>query len=184
VSAYYAVLVLPGGGFGAYKAGLARRQRQSITAERRKLEAADVEVSPAPLTGDLIGPLAELESQLFARHGGRWTPGQSAAALRAIMAELGSDAFVFTARLDGALCGFSLVLRHRDHWFVHRTGFDYARVENLPVYFEVVYNAVIEAAASSGVRVVHYGSGALRAKELRGCTIEKFLTFAKRIPGR
>jgi hypothetical protein len=183
VSAYHAVLLLPGGGFDAYKAMLARRQRQSIAAERRKLEAAGVEVSIEPLTDDLIGSLAELESQLFAKHGGRWTPQQSATVLRAIMRELGSDAFVFAARLDGALCGFSLALRHRDHWFMHRSGFDYACIGDLPVYFEVIYNSVIEAAASSDVQVVHYGAGALRAKQLRGCTIEKFFTFAKRISG-
>ncbi len=183
VSTYQAVLLLPGGGFDAYKAMLARRQRQSITAERRKLEAAGVAVDIEPLTDDLIGSLAELESQLFARHGGSWTAQQSATALRAVMRELGSDAFVFAARLDGELCGFSLVLRHLDHWFIHRGGFDYARIGNLPVYFEVTYNSVIEAAASSGVRAIHYGSGALDAKKLRGCTIEKFFTFAKRISG-
>jgi hypothetical protein len=183
VSAYHAVLVLPSGGFDAYKAMLARRQRQSIAAERRKLEAAGVEVGIEPLTDDLIGSLAALESQLFAKHGGRWTPQQSATVLRAIMRELGSDAFAFAARLDGAICGFSLVLRNRDHWFIHRSGFDYSRIGDLPVYFEVIYNSVIEAAASSGVHVLHYGAGALRAKQLRGCTTEKFFTFAKRISG-
>ena len=181
VSAYHAVLVLPDGGFEAYKAMLARRQRQSIAAERRKLEAAGVEVGVEPLTGDLIGSLAALESQLFAKHGGRWTPEQSAAVLRSVLQELGSDAFVFTARLDGAICGFALVLRNRDHWFINRSGFDYSRIGDLPVYFEVIYNSVIEAAASSGVHVLHYGAGALRAKQLRGCTTETFFTFAKRI---
>ncbi|HEY7145394.1 MAG TPA: GNAT family N-acetyltransferase [Streptosporangiaceae bacterium] len=184
VSAYYGVLRLPGGGFDAYKAMLAKRQRQSIAAERRKLKAAGVEVCAEPLTDDLIGSYAGLEEQLFAKHGGRWTAQQSATTLRAIMEEFGSDAVVFAARLDGALCGFTLALQHQDHWYVHRSGFEYALIGDLPVYFELGYNSVIEAAAASGVRLVHYGAGALRAKRLRGCTIEKFCTFARRIPGQ
>jgi hypothetical protein len=99
------------------------------------------------------------------------------------MREFGPDAFVFTARLDGALCGFTLALRHRDDWYIHRAGFDYARTEDLPVYFEVTYNSVIERATSAGVRALHYGSGAIRAKQLRGCTIGTFFSAVKLISG-
>ena len=183
VSANYALLHLPDGGFDAYKAMLAKRQRQSISAERRKLDAAGIRVGIEPLTDDILGSLAGLEEQLFAKHGGSWTAQQSMTAMRAIMQEIGSDAFVFTARMDGTLYGFTLALQQQDHWFVHRSGFDYALVGNLPVYFDVAYNSVIEAAVTAGVRVVHYGAGALRAKQLRGCTVETFLTFIKRIPG-
>jgi hypothetical protein len=181
VSAYHAKLFLPEGGFDEYKAMLHRKQRQSIAAERRKLEAAGVKVDMEPLTNGLIEQLAELESQLFAKHGGSWSPQQSAAALQAITREFGPDAFVFAARLDGALCGFALALRHRNDWYIHRAGFDYARIGDLPVYFEVTYNSVIERAASTGVRAVHYGSGATRAKQLRGCTIGTFFSAVKLI---
>jgi predicted N-acyltransferase len=120
-----------------------------------------------------------MESQLHAKHGGSWSPAQSASVLSAIMRELGSDALVFVGRLDGELCGFSLVLRDGDHWFAHRSGFDYARIGDLPVYFEVGYNSVIEAAASSGARALHHGMGVLRTKELRGFTIVKSFLFIK-----
>jgi uncharacterized protein len=183
VSAYHAKLFLPGGGFDGYKDMLQRKQRQSIAAERRKLDAAGVKVDMEPLTDGLIEPLADLESQLFTKHGGSWTPQQSAAALQAIMREFGPDVFVSTARLDGALCGFTVVLRHRTDWYIHRAGFDYARLGDLPVYFEVTYNSIIEQAAAAGVRALHYGSGAIRAKQLRGCTIGTFLSAARLISG-
>ncbi|HEV2451897.1 MAG TPA: GNAT family N-acetyltransferase [Streptosporangiaceae bacterium] len=183
VSAQDATLFLPVGGFDGYKAMLQRKQRQSIAAERRKLEAAGVKVEIEPLTEGLIELLADLESQLFARHGGSWTPQQSAAALQAITREFGPDAFVSTARLDGALCGFTLVMRHRDDWYVHRAGFDYARIGDLPVYFEVTYNSIIEQAAANGVRALHFGSGAIQAKQLRGCTISTYFCAVKLLPG-
>lgn len=184
VSSSHTILVLPDGGFEAYKALLPKKRRQSIAHERRKLAAAGFEVRTEPLTGDLIESLAELESQLFAKHGGSWSPEQSATVMRSIMSELGSDAFVFVGLLDGDLCGFNLVLRHKDHWFPHRTGFDYARIGNLPVYFELGYNSLIEAAAQAGARAVHHGMGALRTKELRGFTAVDSYLYIKPLSDR
>lgn len=183
-SGSHTILFLPDGGFEAYKAMLPRKRRQSIAQERRKLAAAGFEVRTEPLTDDLIESLAALESQLFAKHGGSWSPEQSASVLSAIKRELGSDALVFVGRLDGELCGFTLVLRHRDHWFPHRTGFDYSRIGNLPVYFELAYNSLIEAAAAAGARAVHHGMGVLRTKELRGFTAGNSYLFIKPLSAR
>lgn len=183
-SSPHTILHLPDGGFDAYLAMLPRKRRHSIFYERRKLAQAGVEILVEPLTSELIGSLAELESQLFAKHGGSWTPEQSASVLRVIMREAGSDASVFLARRDGDVCAFNLVVRHAGHWYAHRTGFDYARIGDLPVYFELVYNSLIEAAASAGARAVHHGMGALRAKELRGFTILKPSLFVKPLAGR
>lgn len=183
VSSRYAKLFLPGGGFEGYKAMLHRKQRQAIAAERRKLDAAGMKVSSEELSESLIEPLAELESRLFAKHGGSWSAEQSAGALRAIMREFGPDAMIVAARLDDAICGFTLVLQDRSDWFVHRGGFDYDRIGTLPLYFELTYNAVIERAACAGVRTVHYGAQALRAKQLRGCSIVTYFAAAKRLCG-
>lgn len=174
-------LTLPDGGWDGYKAMLPRKRRQVIASERQKLAAAGVDVSLEPLTADMIERLADLESQLFSRHGGSWTPRQSAQVFSAVLRQFGRDAMVAVARMDGQLCGFSLVLRHLDDWCIHRAGFDYERIGNLPVYFEVTYNTVIERAASQGVRAVHYGLGATRAKRLRGCTASTMFLHVKRI---
>jgi hypothetical protein len=184
VSGLHTILFLPEGGFEAYQAMLPRKRRQSITHERRKLAAAGLDVQKEPLTDELIKSFAELESQLFAKHGGSWSPEQSASAMSAIMRELGPDAFAFVGRLDGEVCGFALVLRHKNHWFVHRGGFDYARIGDLPVYFEVSYNSVIEAAAAAGVQALHHGMGALQTKEMRGFTLVKSFLFIKRVSAR
>ncbi len=184
VSASLASLTLPEGGFGAYRAMLPKKRRQSIAHERRQLAEAGFEASLEPLTDDLIKTLAVMESQLFAKHGGAWTPEQSESALHAVRAELGSDAFVFAGRLDGELCGFNLIFRFRDHWFDHRAGFDYERVGELPVYFELAYNSPIEAASESGARALHHGIGAQRTKELRGFTLFDSFLYVKPILGR
>jgi hypothetical protein len=184
LSGLHTILFLPDGGFEAYQAMLPRKRRQSIAHERRKLTAAGLDVQLEPFADDLITSFAGLESQLFAKHGGSWSPEQSAAALNAIKQEFGPDAFAFVGRLDGELCGFALVLHHQDHWYVHRGGFDYARTGDLPVYFEVTYNSVIEAAASSGIKALHHGTGALRAKELRGFSIIKSFLYIKPFPAR
>ena len=184
VSGFHTILFLPDGGFDAYKAMLPNKRRQSITHERRKLSAAGVSVQLESLTDDNIKSFAEMESQLFARHGGSWSSAQSVSVQSAIRQELGPDAFAFVARLDGEPCGFALVLRYKDDWYVHRGGFDYARIGDLPVYFEVTYNSVIEAAASSGVRALHHGMGALQTKRLRGFDIVKSYSYIKRTPAR
>ncbi len=182
-SSRHAKLFLPDGGFDGYKATLHRKQRQSITAERRKLAAAGVEVSLEPLTDSLIESLADLESRLFTRHGGSWSPQQSADALTAILTEFGPGAFVIAARMDGALCAFALILEHRRHWYTHRGGFDFDRIGDLPVYFEITFNSVIERAAAAGVQTIHYGAEALRAKELRGCSVVTYHLAGKLLPG-
>ncbi|HEY7144973.1 MAG TPA: GNAT family N-acetyltransferase [Streptosporangiaceae bacterium] len=184
VSGLHAQLCLPDGGFAGYQAMLPRKRRQSMASERRKVAAAGIEIRREPLTTDLIASLAELESALFAKHGGRWTTGQSVAVMTAIMAELGPEAFTFVARLDGAVCGFTLVVTHKGDWFVHRGGFDYQRVGDLPLYFELTYNLVIESAAAAGARAVHHGMGALDTKRARGFEVRTAYLYVKPLAGR
>jgi hypothetical protein len=178
-SGSYSDLLLPDGGLDGYRAMLPRKRRPVIAAERRKLAAAGVKIGIEPLSDGHIGLLADLESQLFTRHGGSWSPRQSAEVFEAVQAEFGRDAMVALAWMDGTPCGFALILQHGQDWSIHRVGLDYERIGDLPVYFEVAFNSVIEHAPSFGVRTVHYGLGATRAKQLRGCTVTRTVLYCK-----
>lgn len=168
-SSSYSWLPVPDGGFGGYTATLSAHRRRRIEAERRRLRAAGVQVRLEPLTAELVPPVSAMDVSLLVKYGARATQEQAELTFDRIRREFGDGASVVTARLDGELCGFALVLRHRDHWYVYRCGFDYAVKGDLPVYFEVLFYHLIEAAAAAGVSVVHYGTGSTEAKQSRGC---------------
>lgn len=165
----YSWLPLPAGGFAGYLGAFSAHRSRRVRADRRRLAAAGVEVRVEPLTPGLIGPMTELESALFSKYGGQWSPAQSESVFSRILAELGAGAQVCTARLDGRLCGFGLLLRHADRWFAHRAGFDYAAQGTLPIYFEVMFYHLVEAAPAAGITEIHYGTGSASSKRSRGC---------------
>jgi uncharacterized protein len=168
-TAMYSWLPVPAGGFDGYLAMLSGHRRPRVRADRRRVAAAGVQVRMEPLSTALLRPLAELETKLLTKYGGQWSPDQSEPIFGRILAELGDDAVVSTARADGSLCGFALFLRHRDRWVGHRGGFDYAAQGHLPLYFEVAFYHPIEMAPAAGVTEIHYGTGSTPTKHSRGC---------------
>ncbi|HKE99177.1 MAG TPA: GNAT family N-acetyltransferase [Actinomycetes bacterium] len=182
VSGSYSWLPLAPGGFSGWLAGLSAHRRRRVLADRRRLEAAGVQVRLEPLTAAAIPRLAELEAELLTRYGLRWVPAQSERVLRRVLAELGGDALVSVASGGGGVRGFALVLRHGPAWFAHRAGFDYAWQGRLPLYFEVLYHHLIEQAPAAGVTAIHYGTGSAQAKRSRGCLAADQHAFLLRIP--
>ncbi|MFG2308754.1 GNAT family N-acetyltransferase [Streptomyces sp. NPDC048566] len=166
----YHWLPVPRGGFPEYAAGFSAHRRRRIGAERRAVRDAGVRITTAPLDPADIPRCAELETTLLGKYGmTAWTPERSAAILRRAHAACGPDALAATARLDGDVIGFALILVHRDRWFAHRAGFDYAAQRGLPLYFELLFYHLVEAAARAGAAVIHYGTGSGSAKSSRGC---------------
>jgi len=182
-SGRYCWLPLPAGGFDGYLAGFSPRHRRSILGERRRLGAAGVEVAIEPLSAGVITRMAELEAELLVKYGLAWTPEQSAAIFTRVLAEVGPAAQVSLARRDGAVLGFALLLRHRDSWFAHRAGFDYAAQGRLPVYFETLFYRPIEVAAGLGITAVHYGTGTSQAKLARGCVEAEQFAYLRTAAG-
>lgn len=187
-SGAFAALPLPPGGFDGYLATLSGHRARRVRAERRRLAAASVTTSVAPLRHRDVDRLAALETQLFAKYGlTDWEPRRSADLLHAVADALGDRALVSLARHDGHVVGFGLVLAHRDQWFAHRAGFDYPRQGRLPVYYETLYYRLVEEASRHGVRAVHYGIGSTDAKRSRGCTTTtqySYLTTLSHPPSR
>ncbi|MFF4554324.1 GNAT family N-acetyltransferase [Streptomyces sp. NPDC001422] len=166
----YHWLPVPSGGFAEYAARFSAHRRRRIGAERRAVRDAGVQIATAPLDAADIPRFAELETTLLGKYGmSAWTPARSAAILERALRACGPDALAATARLDGEIIGFALIVVHHDRWFAHRAGFDYAAQRGLPVYFELLYYHLVEAAARAGATVIHYGTGSGAAKTSRGC---------------
>ncbi|QNE79352.1 GNAT family N-acetyltransferase [Streptomyces finlayi] len=185
-SAHYAWLPIPPGGWEEFLAGMSKHRRRRVRLERRALAEAGVEVTVEPLTQELVPRLGELDSNLLKKYGNPASPEHSAGLLSWIADVMGDDVMVSVARQNGAVIGFGMVLRSRargeEHWFGHRAGFDYEAQGKLPLYYDVLYYRVLEAAAAAGVSVLHAGIGSVEAKLARGCQASEERSYVLRIP--
>ncbi|MFI2640879.1 GNAT family N-acetyltransferase [Streptomyces sp. NPDC018610] len=172
-SAHYAWLPIPPGGFEQFLAEMSKHRRRRVRLERRALDEAKIEVSIEPVTPELVPRLGELDCNLLRKYGNPASPEHSAALIAWIGEVMGDDVMVSVARKDGVPIGFGMVLRSRargrEEWFGHRAGFDYDAQGKLPLYYDVLYYRVLEAAAEQGVSVLHAGIGSVEAKLARGC---------------
>jgi predicted N-acyltransferase len=165
---------------------MSKHRRRRVRLERRALAEAKVEVHLEPLTKALAPRLGELDCNLLRKYGNPASPEHSAGLLSWISEVMGDDAMVSVARKDGAIIGFGMVLRSRargeEQWFGHRAGFDYDAQGKLPLYYDVLYYRVLEAAAREGVSVLHAGIGSVEAKLARGCLASEEHSFLLRLP--
>ncbi|WP_406474996.1 GNAT family N-acetyltransferase [Streptomyces sp. NBC_01615] len=186
LSAHYAWLPIPPGGWDQFLAEMSKHRRRRVRLERRALAEAKVEVHLEPLTKALAPRLGELDCNLLRKYGNPASPEHSAGLLSWISEVMGDDAMVSVARKDGAIIGFGMVLRSRargeEQWFGHRAGFDYDAQGRLPLYYDVLYYRVLEAAAREGVSVLHAGIGSVEAKLARGCLASEEHSFLLRLP--
>jgi len=186
LAAHYAWLPIPPGGWDQFLAEMSKHRRRRVRLERRALAEAKVEVHLEPLTKALAPRLGELDCNLLRKYGNPASPEHSAGLLSWISEVMGDDAMVSVARKDGAIIGFGMVLRSRargeEQWFGHRAGFDYDAQGKLPLYYDVLYYRVLEAAAREGVSVLHAGIGSVEAKLARGCLASEEHSFLLRLP--
>ncbi|MFF1807845.1 GNAT family N-acetyltransferase [Streptomyces sp. NPDC058251] len=185
LSAHYAWLPIPPGGWDQFLEEMSKHRRRRVRLERRALAEAKVEVHLEPLTKALAPRLGELDCNLLRKYGNPASPEHSAGLLSWISEVMGDDAMVSVARKDGSIIGFGMVLRSRargeEQWFGHRAGFDYDAQGKLPLYYDVLYYRVLEAAAREGVSVLHAGIGSVEAKLARGCLASEEYSFLLRL---
>nr|AAK56494.1 unknown [Streptomyces clavuligerus] len=185
-SAHYAWLDIPPGGWDEFLADMTKHRRRRVRLERRALDAAGIEVRIEPLTQEIVPRLGELDCNLLRKYGNPASPEHSAGLLSWIAQVMGDDVMVSVARKDGVIIGFGMVLRSRargrEEWFGHRAGFDYEAQGRLPLYYDVLYYRVLEAAAREGVTVLHAGIGSVEAKLARGCLASQEHSFLLRLP--
>ncbi|MFB8773442.1 GNAT family N-acetyltransferase [Streptomyces broussonetiae] len=185
-SAHYAWLPIPPGGWDQFLAEMSKHRRRRVRLERRALAEAGVDVRVEPLTADLVPRLGRLDCNLLRKYGNPASPEHSAGLIAFIAEVMGDDVMVSVARKDGAVIGFGMVLRSRsrgrEEWFGHRAGFDYDAQGKLPLYYDVLYYRVLEAAAAQGVTVLHAGIGSVEAKLARGCLASQEHSYLLRLP--
>ncbi|MBQ1092088.1 GNAT family N-acetyltransferase [Streptomyces sp. B93] len=185
-SAHYAWLPIPPGGWDQFLAEMSKHRRRRVRLERRALAEAGVDVRVEPLTADLVPRLGQLDCNLLRKYGNPASPEHSAGLIAFIAEVMGDDVMVSVARKDGAVVGFGMVLRSRsrgrEEWFGHRAGFDYDAQGKLPLYYDVLYYRVLEAAAAQGVTVLHAGIGSVEAKLARGCLASQEHSYLLRLP--
>lgn len=185
-SDHYAWLDIPPGGFEQFVEEMSAHRRRRVRLERRALTEAGVEVNVEPLTQALCPRLGQLDANLLRKYGNPASDEGSARMIGRIAEIMGDDVLVSVARQRGSIIGFGMVLRSRargeEQWYGHRAGFDYEAQGKLPLYYDVLYYQVLDAAAKEGATVLHAGIGSVKAKLARGCQASEQRSYLLPIP--
>jgi hypothetical protein len=163
-------LPVPDGGFDAWFAGLSKKRKYSVRHEIDAFTAAGYEIKHIPLRecAAAIAPLAVITE---AKYGYVATVEEDLASLGNHERCLGEAAMVALCLLDKDPVGFCLYYVWQDTIFVRWVGFDYPRLRGAFEYFNLMYYEQLRWAAQQGVRWIHTGLKATKAKALRGAVI-------------
>ena len=165
-----AEIMLEGTSPEAYLASLSGDRRRRIRHEMRAFAAQRYVCSAEPLT-DVWREAAELAFNVERKYGGRLDRDVVERALRVQAEAFGRVGVTFTARSGGALIGMCLAYRWGDALYDRLVGFDYGRLRGAFEYFNLTYYRPIEHCYEHGLRRLHLGLGAYRAKMLRGAVL-------------
>ncbi|MEU0850819.1 GNAT family N-acetyltransferase [Streptomyces flaveolus] len=179
-TAHYSTLRLPEPGFEGYLGLLPSDRRRKVRYERRRLEAAGVGFRVEPLTPALTDELVPLLLKHGSKYGHAYTPEAMTRTLELHATHCGADAEVITARSeDGAVRGFSLVVRRGTRLYIRLTGYDYDWQGKLPLYFALCFYEPVEHASRIGATTLDYAVASESTKLSRGCTQERRFGYVK-----
>jgi predicted N-acyltransferase len=150
---------------------LPARARNVVRRERRRLADAGVTFSVEEMDPSLRRTVGRLEANLNHKYGGVFDDAAVRRLHDAVASCLGDRARYGISRLSDAACGSVLTMRWRDELHARTVGFDYELQGRLPVYFGLLFYGLIEYASETGVRRLHYSTGADRTKRSRGCRL-------------
>lgn len=177
----YSTLTLPDGGYDGWIAQFTKKKRWKVRDERRRVSTAGFTSRVTALSAANLQGLAGLETQLLRKYGHDWRPEYSVTALERLVATFGADAMVSTVERGPETAGFVALLRKGDRWSARQVGFDYELQGDLPLYFETLFYAPVDAASAHGIRRIDFGLGSEEAKVSRGCTAETQQTWVKTV---
>jgi predicted N-acyltransferase len=175
------VLELPWTSFDGYLESLHRKRRASIRQERRAFEPVRgglVEQPLAPNCDRLAPLLAEVER----KYGNESVVEHVAWYLRTISRAMGDDGVALVLERGGRPVACTVLWQHPDEWHVRAWGCDYTATGDHAEYANVMFYEPIERAIRRGVPVLHFGTGSMRAKTLRGARSEDLVSVLVR-PG-
>lgn len=171
--------------FAGYLDSLPGHQRRIVRWERRKVAAAGFSVETVPLREDLVPRLEALKANVERKYHGEAASPLPADSVLAIAARTRpGEPLVTLARKGAEIVGFGLSYRYLDELYCEQVGFDYEQVAGTHLYFEIAFYQLLDYALACGIRCLHYGPQAYRAKRLRGCLIEPHATFLKCVDPR
>ena len=173
------VLVLPPGGLDGYVSSFASRYRNKVRREVRILREAGVVLSVEPMTQELIAEAVPLVVNLHDRYGVVEDPDFVAARMRVHCRAFKGSVYGVVARTGGRAVGFMELVVHRGNGWARHAGFDYQAQGRLPVYFGVMFYAVMDFAAERGLGVLDYSWGSDGAKRERGCQVRPTVRLFK-----
>lgn len=162
-----------------YIAHFSKKRRWSVRKEIRQLAEAGVTFRVRPLDEDTIQQIVPLEIQLEARYGVDDDFESAARNHRIVSRHLGEGIRTVAAEADGRIRGFINVAPWRDDLIVRQAGFDYPFQGRLPLYFGVLFYALVPYAIETGIRRIHYSVESEAAKRSRGCRATSQYGFAK-----
>lgn len=163
-------LPLPAGDFGAYRRWL--RQRHGTTEKN-----IGRELSLGRRGGLTIGEIQDWEGEreaiaaLYEAHWERWNGPLPLRRdfLTLVKAELGAQAVLRGARVEGELAGVQLLLRAGGVWLALAVAMDEERGKKCAAYFNLGYNSLIAEALEAGRKGIYFGRLLYEAKKRRGC---------------
>jgi uncharacterized protein len=163
-------LPVPEGGFDAWFAGLSKKRRYSVQHEMTTFTSAGYRIQHLPLR-ECSAAIAPLAVRTEAKYGYVATVEEDLASFGNHEQCLGDAAMVALCTLDDVPVGFCLYYVWQDAVFVRWVGFDYPRLRDAYEYFNLMYYEQLRWAAGRGIRWIHTGLKATKAKVLRGAVI-------------
>lgn len=163
-------LPVPDGGFEGWLAGLSAKRRNSVRKEVAAFAAVGYRIRHLPLR-ECSAAIVPLAIGTESKYGFEAGPEEDLATFRNHERCLGDAAMVALCTLDDAPVGFCLYYVWRDTIFLRWAGFDYSRLRDAYEYFNLLYYEQLRWAAARGVRWIHAGIKATKAKVLRGAVI-------------
>ncbi|GAB1823625.1 GNAT family N-acetyltransferase [Herbidospora sp. RD11066] len=161
---------VPEGGFGAWLDTLSGKRRTAVRKEVNAFTEAGYRIEHVPLR-ECSAAIAPLAVTTEAKYGFEAGLDDDLATFRNHEKCLGDAARVALCTLDGTPVGFCLYYVRQDTVFLRWAGFDYSRLRDAYEYFNLLYYEQFRWASEQGIRWIHAGIKATKAKAARGAVI-------------
>lgn len=161
---------VPEGGYEGWLATLSGKRRTAVRKEVNAFASAGYQVRHVPLR-ECAAEIAPLAVTTEAKYGFHAETQDDIATFRNHVECLGDAATVALCLLDGEPVGFCLYYVWQDTVFLRWAGFDYSRLRDAYEYFNLLYYEQFRWASGRGIRWIHAGIKATKAKVARGAAV-------------
>ncbi len=166
--------------FAGYLETLQAKRRVTTRRELRALAERGVELAEGKLDVN-DAELLRLRCKLVTKYSGKCDIERERQLFERVAASFApSEICVTTARKEGKLLGFSLLLQDKEEWTAFLTGADYDDPGFRLSYFATMFYLPVALAPERGIRKINYGIGSWEAKRLRGCACTPLYASALR----